>query len=291
MYKDILGNNYVKLAFHLHTTLTDGQKTPEEVAKIYKADGFDAIALTDHWVYGKEQTLCGLPILSGCEYNLGGGDTSVDVMHIVGVMTKYAPELDRKTATRQEVIDKINAAGGIAIFAHPAWSVNTLEDAKALEGFTGVEIYNTTSEWGENLRAYSDYYVDMCANAGIYYGIMATDDAHRYIDDDRKCFLYVMCETPERDKILEAIKKGDYCASQGPILHVKRDGNKLIVDTTPVSKIGTVSNAAWLPDRVIRGENLTHFEYEIRSIEKWVRVEVTDNEGKKAWSNIFTSDK
>ena len=33
MYKDILGNNYVKLAFHLHTTLTDGQKTPEEVAK------------------------------------------------------------------------------------------------------------------------------------------------------------------------------------------------------------------------------------------------------------------
>ena len=89
----------------------------------------------------------------------------------------------------------------------------------------------------------------------------------------------------------EAIKKGDYCASQGPILHGKRDGNKLIINTTPVSKIGTVSNAAWLPDRVIRGENLTHFEYEIRSIEKWVRVEVTDNEGKKAWSNIFTSDK
>ena len=63
--------------------------------------------------------------------------------------------------------------------------------------------------------------------------------------------------------------------------------NKLIIDTSPCEIIGTISNLSWDRDRVLRGENLTHFEYEIRSNDKWVRVEVRDKNGKKAWSNIF----
>ena len=288
MYKDNFGNNYCKVALHLHTTLSDGQLSPEEVATLYKKNGFDAIALTDHWVYSEEKTICGMPVLSGCEYNLGGSDTAVDVMHIICVMTEREPELDRATATRQETIDKINEAGGLAIFGHPAWSVNTLEDAKALHGFGGVEIYNGISECGMNLRrAYSDYYVDMCANAGIYYNILATDDAHAYDYDHNRGFIYVKCDTPTRENILAAIKKGDFCASQGPIISAKLEDGKIIVDTTPVSIIGTMSNGAWLPERVMRGENLTHFEYKLKNLEKWVRVEVEDSEGKRAWSNIF----
>ena len=64
-----LGEKYYKLALHLHTTVSDGRKTPEDVAKEYKADGYDAIAFTDHWKYGEGGELEGLKIISGCEYN------------------------------------------------------------------------------------------------------------------------------------------------------------------------------------------------------------------------------
>ncbi|MBE6731123.1 MAG: hypothetical protein E7564_05500 [Ruminococcaceae bacterium] len=293
MYKDKFGNNYLKIALHLHTTITDGQKTPEEVAEIYKNAGFDAIALTDHWYYGKEQTLHGLPILSGCEYNLGGSDTSVDVMHIIGVMMEEDPQIQRSSATRQEVIDKINKAGGLAIFGHPAWSLNTLDDAKSLNGFGGVEIFNSVSECGQNVnRAYSDYFVDMCANSGIYYKILATDDAHAYDgNDELRGFIYVKGNEIDREKILDAIKRGDFCASQGPIISAEIKDGYLIIDCTETCSICVCSNAAWLPERVLKGENLTHFEYKIRPIEKWVRAEATDKNGKKAWSNIFIPEK
>lgn len=293
MYKDKFGNNYLKIALHLHTTVTDGQKTPTKVAKIYKEAGFDAIALTDHWVYGESTEIEGLPILSGCEYNLGGSDTSVDVMHIIGVMMEKDPKIKRSTATRQSVIDKINEAGGLAIFGHPAWSLNTLDDAKALKGFGGVEIFNSISECDQNVnRAYSDYFVDMCANNGIYYKILATDDAHIYGgDDELRGFIYVKCGEVKREKIIEAINKGDFCASQGPIISAEIKDGYLIIDCSEASTIAVTSNAAWLPERVIKGENLTHYEYKIRPIEKWVRAEAIDKNGKKAWSNIFTSDK
>ena len=46
MFTDIHGTRRLKLGFHTHTTRSDGKKTPEEVARIYKEAGYDAIALT-----------------------------------------------------------------------------------------------------------------------------------------------------------------------------------------------------------------------------------------------------
>ena len=49
MYIDMFGKTRMKINLHLHTTVTDGQKSPEEAAEIYKNEGYDAIAITDHW--------------------------------------------------------------------------------------------------------------------------------------------------------------------------------------------------------------------------------------------------
>ena len=51
--------------------------------------------------------------------------------------------------------------------------------------------------------------------------------------------------------------------------------------------IDFLSNAAWGPDRITRGENLTHAEYLIKPHDKWVRVEVHDENGCYAWSNVL----
>ena len=40
--------NYYKAMLHLHTTCSDGGKTPEEIKEIYKAMGYSIVAYTDH---------------------------------------------------------------------------------------------------------------------------------------------------------------------------------------------------------------------------------------------------
>ena len=101
-----------KIGLHVHTNLSDGRRSPQEVARIYKNAGFDAIAITDHWKFFPEGELEGLKIISGCEYNLGGGDTVEGGMHIVGVGMKEEIKFPDRNISRREVIDAIKNAGG-----------------------------------------------------------------------------------------------------------------------------------------------------------------------------------
>ena len=92
MHTDIFGNKRYKINLHTHATLSDGRKTPEEMARIYKNAGFDAVAITDHWKYCPEGELEGLKIFSGCEYNMGGHD-GAHVVHIIGVGMTSDPQI------------------------------------------------------------------------------------------------------------------------------------------------------------------------------------------------------
>lgn len=292
MIRDMFGNLRYKVGLHVHTTNSDGKATPEEAARLYKEAGYDAIALTDHWFFHDEEELGGLKILSGCEYNTGASDTTVDVMHIVGVGMKEKPEVDKKTATRQGIIDGIRSAGGIAILAHPAWSLNTPAQAKELQGFAAMEIYNTVSDEGQSSRPYSGYFTDLLANEGIAYPQIATDDAHYYHGiDNCRSYIMVKADRLSADSLLRAVEQGDFYATQGPELHMRREGDKIIVDSSPCVRISIFTNAAWTPNRVGRGEGLTHWEYPIHACDKWVRVEVRDGDGKEAWSNVIFIDR
>lgn len=51
MEKDMFGVSRLKVNLHMHTTLSDGSKTPEEAAEIYKKAGYDVVAITDHWIH------------------------------------------------------------------------------------------------------------------------------------------------------------------------------------------------------------------------------------------------
>ncbi len=288
MYIDKNGDRWYKVGLHIHTTISDGQKTPREMARIYKNAGFDAVAMTDHWAYHGEDEIEGLTIISGCEYNLGGSDTMVDTMHIVGFGMKKDPKIVRKTATRQDVIDKITACGGFAVFAHPYWSLNDKEDVKELHGFSFVEIYNSVSDVCMSNRADSSYLIDSLANDGIVIPIIATDDAHYYNgQDDCVSFVMVKAKSGKQKDVLKALSEGYYYSSQGPHLVVKRAGNTIIAECSPCQKIAFMTNATWAQDRMVRADSLESAEYTLKDFEKWLRVEVTDINGKRAWSNIM----
>lgn len=288
MFTDRWGGKWYKVGLHIHTTLSDGLLSPEQVSTKYKNAGFDAIAITDHWVYHAEDEICGLKIISGCEYNLGGSDTSKDVMHIVGVGMKEEPHLAPDKSSRQQVIDKIMEVGGMAILAHPAWSLNTIQDIKPLRGFSMLEIYNTVSDSHLSSRPYSGYIVDVLANHNIVYPLIATDDAHYYDgSDDTRSYIMVNAESGAQADILKAIENKSFYATQGPQLYVKKEDGKIIADCSDCVMIDFLSNSSITLDKAVRGDALTHAEYIIKDYEKWIRVEVHDQAGNYAWSNII----
>ena len=291
MFIDANGKTWYKGNLHTHTTVTDGKKTPEEVIALYRENGYDFLSLTDHWKHSETRmTDDGMLLLRGCEYNINGADILAGVFHIVAIGEREPAKLDRELAngtyTAQDIVDAIHAVGGSAILAHPAWSLNHPDEALCLKGFSAVEIYNSVSDANQSSRPYSGYFVDLIANKGMFLNIAATDDVHYYNGSD-ETKSYIMVKADSLDDVFEAIKNGDYYATQGPEVHVRREGDKLICDCSECVKIDFLSNAAWGPDRITRGKDLTHAQYQIKPFDKWVRVEVLDENGNYAWSNII----
>lgn len=288
MYTDLFGKTRYKVNLHMHTTLSDGNLTPAEALQRYREAGYDAVALTDHWFFGHEGEDDGIVILSGGEYNVGGGDAGDGVFHILGIGMHRAPSLTLEMSA-QDIIDRIHAAGGLVVLAHPAWSLNTPEMIKELKGIDATEIYNSVSGMHHSRRADSSLIVDMLATEGITYPLLASDDAHYYDGDD--CYAWIMAEAEDNTKeaLLRAIRKKKFYATQGPEVHLFRDGDGYSVKCSPASEIVFLSNRVWAP-RVFEGEGLTEAHYVPSDNERFLRVQVTDANGKQAWTNIFALD-
>lgn len=288
MMTDMFGRTRLKVNLHLHTTESDGARTPEEAAELYKNDGYDILAVTDHWKYRESGRIGGLRILSGIEYDLGGSDGIAGVIHILGLGCERDPGVVRG-AGAQEMIDGIRQAGGMAVLAHPAWSLNTVDQIGRLQGIEATEIYNSVSDAGDSSRPYSGHFADCSACRGRFYPLIADDDTHIYNGtDDRVSYIMLACVPDATDReVLEAIRRKEFYASQGPEIHLFREGDRACVKCSPASRISIFSNATWAPDRSVRGEGLTETSCRLLPVERFLRAEVTDAEGKRAWSNFI----
>ena len=262
MITDHNGKKWLKVGLHTHTTLSDGKKTPEEVIAMYAEGGYDVLAITDHWKYAEGGQTQGMQLLSGCEYDMAGTDQISDrelTFHIVGVGMAYDPQLPaeyrRKTCQVsiyervRTVVEKIRQAGGLAILAHPAWSLNTPEQIRNCgTDFDAVEIYNSVSEHHMSDRPYSGQIVDMLASEGIWYPIVATDDTHYYTGDEMRGITMVDAAVAEEKGLLEAIRAGACYGTQGPELSMERiSEDEVRITCSPAVKVAFLSNVPWVP--------------------------------------------
>jgi hypothetical protein len=286
MQTDLFGKLRYKVNLHMHTTFSDGKLSPAEAVQRYRENGYDAVALTDHWFFGSGSDLDDFTILSGAEYNIGGSDARDGVFHIVGVGMSRVPSVT-KDMTAQELINGIHEVGGIAILAHPAWSLNTPKMILPLCGVDATEIYNSVSAVHYSRRADSSVIVDMLASEGRIYPLLASDDAH-YYDGTDDCVSWIMVEATDNTKeaLLRAIRKKQFYATQGPEIHLFKDGDGYTVKCSPAKEIVFFSNGVW-SQRVFEGKDLTEAHYVPLAHECFLRAEVTDKNGLRAWTNII----
>ena len=287
MQIDLFGKKRYKVNLHMHTTLSDGRKSPAEAVQIYRQNGYDAVAMTDHWFWGDGEGSEDFTVLAGAEYNIGGNDTLSGVYHILCIGSKRAPSVTKQMGP-QELIDAIHRAGGMAVLAHPAWSLNTPEQILALRDVDATEIYNSVSGVHMSRRADSSLIVDMLAARGRCLPLIGDDDVHYYDGtDDCKTWIMVESEGNTAEHLMPAIRAGKYYATQGPEVHLWREGDEMVVKCSPCREVVFHTARAWAK-RVVEGESVTEARFTPNEEDRFVRVEVVDANGKRGWTNIIS---
>ena len=286
MYLDDYGRKWFKGNLHTHTTVSDGSRSPDEVAATYRAAGFDFLAFTDHWNPSKTSMQDGLLLLPGCEYDVG---TSVvdGIYHIISMGAQHPEKIIRSSSlTPQNILDAIHEASGYAILAHPSWSLNQPAEILKLHGVDASEVFNSVSNVPWNgCRADSSVILDTVAALGMPLPMVASDDSHFYTGEECTNFIWLQADELNFDAIMDALKKGRFYASQGPKMAVEWDGSTMKVHCSPAKYVVFYTNMVYSAKRVAKGPGITQAEYQPGAQETFLRAEVIDEQGRKAWAS------
>lgn len=296
MFVDLLGKTRVKIA--LHTQAGKGASA-RFLAEEYLERGYDAIALTENWEYTPEGELSGIKVLSGCEYSVGGLGEGEEAYHILGIGMTSDPEIPaawqnmKKTARAKakEIINMIKKRNGLAIIAYPAHNGNSAEDLLDFEGFDAIEIFNSEVEYGKTSDGYAGALCDRLSAFSISPALVASNGVNCYEDEDYICSIMVEATDMDSTHIIRAIRQGRFYATEGPQIHIERRGaDRVRVICSPALKIEFFSDMGQTSGKIVNGENLIEVDYVIKDGEKFVRAEVTDENGLRAWSNTVRFD-
>jgi hypothetical protein len=275
---------WYKANLHCHTTVSDGDTSPEERVREYREAGYDVLALTDHERTNDVKKLSSrnFLVISGMETHppapFGG-----DLYHLVCLNVPYNFTLGQHLDAETQIA-MVRHAGGQVIYGHPYWSGHNLNHIIALSGYVAVEVYNaTSSKIGKPISAVQ---WDALLDAGRFIGAVAVDDTHRGRD---KFMGYTMikAKTLTADAVMKAIEQGAYYASTGPVFKdVRMKGAKVLVECSPVKEIHFISKRAHgLSLYSDGGEPLTSAQCQFKDLLQYVRVEIVDNDGHRAWTN------
>ena len=296
MFVDLLGKTRVKIT--LHAQAGKGA-SPRFLAEEYLEHGYDMIALTENWEYTPEGELAGIKLVSGCEYSVGGLGEGEEAYHILGIGMTSDPEIPvawqnmKKTARAKaiEIVNMIKKRNGLAFVAYPAHNSNRAEDLLDLGEFDGIEIFNSEIEYGVTNDGYAGEAVDKLSEFGLNPVLIASNGVNCYEDEDYICSLMVEATDMDSTHILRAIRQGRFYTTEGPQIHIERRGtDRVRVICSPALKIEFVSDMGRTSGKIIEGENLIEADYFIKEGEKFVRAEVTDENGLRAWSNTVRFD-
>ena len=290
---------------HTHSTRSDGVLDPAEVCRRYRAEGYDFMALTDHflglWNYPVVDTVPyrtdDFTSVSGAELH-SGAMLNGELWHIlaVGLPADFAPGNaphftplpDQETGP--EIAARAVAAGAFVAIAHPQWSGLRLEDARSLTAAHAVEIYNHGCAMGCD-RPDGFAIADHLLSEGRRLSLIATDDAH--FSEPDHFGGWVMVKAPENspEALLSALKSGAFYSSQGPqLLDVRLEGKAVIVESSAVASVVVMGQGTGA--KGVHGHSMTRTTVPLERMEgsPWLRVAVIDAAGKRAWSNPIWRD-
>ena len=287
---------------HTHSTRSDGVLKPDEVCRRYRDEGYDFLALTDHFIgaYGypvvdtRDYRKPGFTTIFGAELHSGAMQNG-ELWHIlaVGLPLDFAPghapdfHVHDGMESGPEIAARARAAGAFVAVAHPQWSGLTLADARTIGAAHAVEIYNHGC-WAGCDRADGFSINDLLLSEGRKLTLCATDDAHFYEPDHFGGWVMVKAEENDETALVEALKAGHYYSSQGPeIRRVEINERSVVVECS--AAVSVIIQGRGTGAKAVHGASMTRAEVPRDRLNDspWLRVTVVDKAGKRAWSNPY----
>lgn len=281
---------------HGHSTNSDGLLSPEEVCTSYRTEGYDFVAVTDHF-----RPNYNFPITDTRAYRFNGFTTLLGAevhapqtsrgaeWHLLAVGLPPDFPATARHETGPSLAARCAEAGAFVAIAHPHWYQLTLEDSLSIDVADAVEVYNHTSAVNTD-RGDGLVMLDALLSAGRRLNAIAVDDSHWRADDAFGGWVMVKAESNQPDQLVTALKAGHFYSSQGPEVHeISRDGDILEIRCSPavsVMLLGPVSE-----NTRQHGASLTRVRLSLKSFEgQWCRAVVVDAAGRRAWSNPLWLD-
>jgi hypothetical protein len=277
---------------HTHSTRSDGRLTPEAAVQLYRDAGYDFVMLSDHFweCYGFPVTdtrdLRGktFTTLIGAEIHAPITTKNHD-WHIVaaGLPLDFAPWTSGETI--QSLCRRAHAAGAFIGMAHPQWYGLTVEDALSIPEAHAIEIYNHSCavecDRGDGIVVWEEALAQ-----GRRFSGYAADDAHFGTPDAFGGWVMVRADRLEPEPLLEALKRGDFYSSQGPEIHdIAVHGSEVTVVCSPATWV--VAVGAGTGSHSAHGQDLQRVTLPLDTFgeDGYFRITVTDDKGRRAWSN------
>jgi len=274
---------WLKSNFHTHTTASDGDRPLSERAAQYREKGYNVLAVTDH---EKTNDVAGLSagdflVMSGMETH--PACPGAVEYHLVCLNVPHGLQF-AASVEPNERIRKVRELGGEVIIAHPYWCGHNLNHLLALTGAVGVEVFNATcTKIGKGI---SSVQWDDLLDAGRILPASACDDTH----GGRDIFMgwtMIKAQSLTVAAVMEALRSGCYYSSCGPVIEdfAVKDG-LATVRCSPAAEIHFISRryrgGSFYADD---GPDLVRAQFPIAEADRYLRVEVVDRRGNRAWTN------
>ncbi|MBR2381847.1 MAG: PHP domain-containing protein [Clostridia bacterium] len=298
MKKYLLSNvgSFYKANLHVHTNVSDGAMSPEEIKRIYMEKGYSVVAFTDHEVMvphpeltdenfvaitsteisTNNRTDCDFCYAKTYHLNIYSPDENKNCFNTFDKSKMWLEHSYQNITGEQEatqhnriydvndvnkVIKMANDEGCIVSYNHPVWSLQNYSDYADLKGLWGIELYNT----GCARNGYFDTAqpFDDLLRQGKNVFPLATDDAHLL----RDCFggyVMIRAEGLTYGSIFNALKNGDFYASTGPeFLEISIENGVVKIVTSPVAFVGLSTENRHLFAKREEANSLTEVSFDI----------------------------
>ena len=278
---------------HMHTTQSDGARSPVEAVAWYRAQGYDFVSVTDHITLTETSHLQtpDFLTLSGVEYH--GDDLDLGHYHVVAIGMAAEPPPFAPAAPLQRVIDAFRTRGAFVSIAHPYWCGQSARDLLAVNNYHAIEVFNATCR-ALNDKGFSSAHWDGLLAAGRRVWGQAVDDTHWLPErpDAGQGWIWVKAAALTAADILGALQHGQFYATTGPTIEdLVIEGKRAWVRCSPCAQITFIGDR-WhgRPFYATPGTTLTEAEYRLNGAQRYLRVECSDGRGGRAWSPPFFLD-
>lgn len=301
------GAQWLKGNTHTHTTNSDGDTPPEQVARWYKSHKYDFLVLSDHNVFTDPATLASLVdstflLIPGEEVTTAYQSASVHVNALDIKRLIPAPKGNSLLETVQNTIDAIRADNAIPHINHPnfRWSIDTTVLWR-MRNDRLIEIHNghptVHNEGGGDWPGLEEAWDALLTRGKRIFGI-AVDDAHHFQQEfapDRanpgRGWVAVRTATRNGRAIVEALDAGDFYASSGPVV-----SDIVVTDTSLAITIARTGDFKYTTQfvgengRILATDKSLTPRYTLTGSERYVRARVIDSGGHVAWVQpVFTT--